>query len=150
MLDGFAMDAAGTRYETAEELLVYCHRVAGVVGLMMCHALGVADPAARRHADDLGIAMQLTNVARDVAEDWARGRLYVPAEWLPRAPRPGEPLSDGSFGAGPAPAGGPGRRLLPLRRGGTPLPAAARPLRGARASRVYAEIGTRVAAAATG
>ncbi len=94
MLDGFAMDAAGTRYRTADELLVYCHRVAGVVGLMMCHAFGVTDPQALAHADDLGRAMQLVNIARDVAEDWSRGRLYLPAEWLPATPSPGEPLED--------------------------------------------------------
>ncbi len=110
MLDGFAMDAAGTRYRTAEELLVYCHRVAGVVGLMMCHAFGVTDPQALSHADDLGRSMQLVNVARDVAEDWARGRLYLPAEWLPAAPSPGKPLDDDAF----APAV---RRLLDLASG---------------------------------
>ena len=97
MLDGFAMDAAGTRYRTADELLVYCHRVAGVVGLMMCHAFGVTDPEALARADALGRSMQLVNVARDVAEDWARGRLYLPAEWLPVPPTPDEPLDDGAF-----------------------------------------------------
>ncbi|MCU0704145.1 MAG: phytoene/squalene synthase family protein [Fimbriiglobus sp.] len=94
MLAGFKMDVRGTQYQTETELLMYCHRVAGVVGLMMCHALGVTDDAALPHAAHLGIAMQLTNVARDVAEDWGRGRLYLPAEWLDRVPRPGEPLDD--------------------------------------------------------
>jgi len=94
LLAGMAMDAAGTRYHTFDELQVYCHRVAGVVGLMMCHALGVSDDRAGPHAGRLGIAMQLTNIARDVAEDWARGRLYLPLEWLPGEPKSGEPLPD--------------------------------------------------------
>ncbi|MCS6864584.1 MAG: phytoene/squalene synthase family protein [Gemmataceae bacterium] len=94
MLAGFAMDVAGTRYVTEADLLLYCYRVAGVVGLMMCHALGVTEEEALPHAADLGIAMQLTNIARDVADDWARGRLYLPATWLARSPTPGEPLQD--------------------------------------------------------
>lgn len=94
LLAGFEMDVRGTQYTTAEELLLYCHRVAGVVGFMMCHALGVTDDAGLAHAGHLGIAMQLTNIARDVAEDWSRGRLYLPTEWLPRLPPPGELLSD--------------------------------------------------------
>jgi phytoene synthase len=94
LLAGFEMDVLGTRYATADELLLYCHRVAGVVGLMMCHALGVTDDAGLPHAAHLGIAMQLTNIARDVAEDWDRGRLYLPAEWLHGASAPGEPLTD--------------------------------------------------------
>ncbi len=94
LLAGFEMDVRGTRYETAAALLLYCHRVAGVVGWMMCHALGVTDDAAVAHAGHLGIAMQLTNIARDVAEDWSRGRLYLPAEWLSQVPVNGEPLHD--------------------------------------------------------
>lgn len=82
LLAGLAMDAAGTRYRTLDELIGYAWRVAGVVGLMMTHVFGVADEGALVHAAHLGIAMQLTNIARDVAEDWARGRLYVPDELL--------------------------------------------------------------------
>lgn len=82
LLAGMRMDVEGTRYETLDQLLLYCHRVAGVVGLMMSHVLGVADARALRHAAHLGIAMQLTNVCRDVAEDWERGRLYLPDELL--------------------------------------------------------------------
>jgi len=100
LLAGFEMDVLDTRYATAAELLLYCHRVAGVVGLMMCHALGVTDDEGRPHAGHLGIAMQLTNIARDVDEDWGRGRLYLPAEWLRGVPAPGEKLS----GAVAAPA----------------------------------------------
>ena len=98
LLAGFEMDVCGTRYATADELLLYCHRVAGVVGWMMCHALGVTDDAGLAHAGHLGIGMQLTNIARDVAEDWSRGRLYLPAEWLPRVPQSGEPLTDAACG----------------------------------------------------
>jgi 15-cis-phytoene synthase len=82
LIAGMAMDAAGTRYHTVEDLLTYAYRVAGVVGLMMCHVLGVRDDRALVPAAHLGIAMQLTNICRDVAEDWRRGRLYLPAELL--------------------------------------------------------------------
>ncbi|MGL4550075.1 MAG: phytoene/squalene synthase family protein [Gemmataceae bacterium] len=94
LLAGLEMDVCGVRYETADELLLYCHRVAGVVGLMMCHALGLTDDAGLPHAAHLGIGMQLTNIARDVAEDWHRGRMYLPAAWLPRPPSAEDPLSD--------------------------------------------------------
>jgi len=94
LLAGMAMDAAGTRYRTLDELLLYCHRVAGVVGLMMCHAMGVADERSAVHAGHLGIAMQLTNIARDVAEDWSRGRLYLPLDWLDGEPPQDRPLED--------------------------------------------------------
>ncbi len=94
MIAGFEMDATGTVYQTTDDLLLYCHRVAGVVGLMMCHAFGVSDDAALPHAADLGTAMQLTNIARDVAEDWSRGRLYIPELWLTDAPQPGTKLDD--------------------------------------------------------
>lgn len=81
-LRGMRMDAEGFRYRSVDELLLYCHRVAGVVGLMMCHVLGVSDARALRHAAHLGIGMQLTNVVRDVLEDWGRGRLYLPERML--------------------------------------------------------------------
>jgi 15-cis-phytoene synthase len=86
LLDGMAMDLSIHRYESFDDLLMYCHRAAGVVGLMMCHALGVADESAALHACHLGMAMQMTNIARDVAEDWRRGRLYLPLAWLPHEP----------------------------------------------------------------
>lgn len=82
LLAGFGMDSEGTRYQTLDELLLYCHRVAGVVGLMMCHVLGVSDARALKNAAHLGIAMQLTNICRDVAEDWQLGRLYLPLQLL--------------------------------------------------------------------
>jgi uncharacterized protein (DUF2141 family) len=61
---------------------LYCYRVAGTVGLMMCHVMGAKGQAALEHGKDLGIAMQLTNIARDVLEDWQRDRLYLPADLL--------------------------------------------------------------------
>lgn len=84
LLAGMEMDVAGHEYERFEDLLVYCYRVASTVGLMMCHVMGVSHPAALRHAAHLGLAMQLTNICRDVREDWQRGRLYLPDELLAR------------------------------------------------------------------
>ena len=82
MLAGFEMDADLRRYESLEDLLLYCYRVAGTVGLMMCHVMGVSDSRALRPAARLGMAMQLTNICRDVLEDWERGRVYLPDEAL--------------------------------------------------------------------
>lgn len=84
LLEGMRMDVKGHRYATLDELLLYCHRVAGVVGLMMCHVMGVRGDDALRNAAHLGIAMQLTNICRDVEEDWGRGRLYLPGDLLAR------------------------------------------------------------------
>jgi len=82
LLAGLAMDAVPTRYTTVDDVLAYSWRVAGVVGLMMSHVFGVSDDDALVHAAHLGLAMQLTNICRDVAEDWERGRLYLPDELL--------------------------------------------------------------------
>jgi 15-cis-phytoene synthase len=78
LIEGMAMDVARTTYHTLDDLLRYCYRVAGVVGLMLCHVMGVRDPRALRNAAHLGIAMQLTNICRDVAEDERDGRRYLP------------------------------------------------------------------------
>jgi 15-cis-phytoene synthase len=88
LLAGMAMDQGPVAYATLAELITYCFRVAGTVGLMMCHVLGVRHPLALRHAADLGIGMQLTNICRDVQEDWQRGRLYLPRELLAEHARP--------------------------------------------------------------
>ena len=64
-----------------KELIQYAYKVAGTVGLLMCKVLNVQDPRAEAHAIDLGIAMQLTNIARDVVEDAKMGRRYLPASW---------------------------------------------------------------------
>jgi phytoene synthase len=82
MLEGMAMDQRGERYADLDALYRYCFRVAGTVGLMMCHVMGVSRADARVHAVHLGMGMQLTNICRDVAEDWARGRVYLPAALL--------------------------------------------------------------------
>lgn len=76
------LEAGISSYETESDLLRYCHRVAGVVGLMCTHVLGVRHERAAIPAARLGWAMQLTNISRDVAEDWAMGRMYLPAEWF--------------------------------------------------------------------
>jgi len=82
LLAGMAMDVAGAHYATYDDLVTYAWRVAGVVGLMMTHVFGVKSDDALVPAAHLGIAMQLTNICRDVAEDWQRGRLYIPDELL--------------------------------------------------------------------
>lgn len=82
LLEGMAMDAEGAAYLDSRTLQLYCWRVASVVGLMMCHVMGVSTPKALKKAADLGIAMQLTNIARDVATDAAMGRVYLPEDWL--------------------------------------------------------------------
>ncbi len=84
LLAGMDMDVNGHEYATLDELLVYGYRVASTVGLMLCHVLGVSQVSALRHAAHLGLAMQLTNICRDVMEDWQRGRLYLPAQVLAR------------------------------------------------------------------
>jgi phytoene synthase len=81
-LDGFAMDVEEQRYVTLDDTLAYCWRVAGVVGVMMAQIMGRSDAATLDRACDLGMAFQLTNIARDVVEDAAIGRIYLPAEWL--------------------------------------------------------------------
>jgi 15-cis-phytoene synthase len=78
------MDTGVFRYPTYEDLEEYTYGSAAVVGLMMCRVIGAADEAANSHAEALGVAMQLTNFLRDVREDWARGRVYLPLEDLER------------------------------------------------------------------
>jgi phytoene synthase len=81
LIDGVTMDVHGRRYDRAEELEVYCRRVAGSIGRLSVAVFGTSDaPAASARADDLGIGMQLTNILRDVREDGSRGRVYLPRE----------------------------------------------------------------------
>jgi len=84
-LAGFGMDVEEARYETIEDTLRYCYHVAGVVGLMMASIMGAKDAAVLDRACDLGLAFQLTNIARDIVEDAGVGRCYVPAQWLREA-----------------------------------------------------------------
>ena len=82
MLEGFAWDAAGRRYQSLADLYGYAVRVAGSVGMMMAMLMGRAAPESLARACDLGVAMQLTNIARDVGEDARAGRVYLPLGWL--------------------------------------------------------------------
>ena len=85
LIDGFAMDVAERRYRTLEDTLDYAYHVAGVVGMMMARVMGVRDDRALDRACDLGLAFQLTNIARDVMDDGRIGRIYLPEEWLDAA-----------------------------------------------------------------
>lgn len=82
LLEGFEWDLVGRRYETLDDLQAYAARVAGSVGAMMAVLMGARSAAVLARACDLGVAMQLTNIARDVGEDARHGRLYLPLEWL--------------------------------------------------------------------
>lgn len=84
IIDGMAMDLSQNRYRDFDALRAYCHRVAGVVGLMAAQIFGYRDPATQRYAEELGIAFQLTNIVRDVGEDARRDRIYLPEEDLAR------------------------------------------------------------------
>lgn len=93
LIQGFAMDAAGFSPRNETDLLTYCYHVAGVVGLMMACLMGVRgdDTDTLGRANDLGLAFQLANIARDVSEDADAGRCYIPMDWLAEADiAPGE------------------------------------------------------------
>ena len=96
LLEGMAWDAVGRRYDDLSGVLAYSARVAAAVGAMMCVLMRVREADALARACDLGLAMQLTNIARDVGEDARAGRLYLPQDWL-RA----EGVDPGSFVAEP-------------------------------------------------
>jgi phytoene synthase len=83
-LKGFALDAQGWRPQNEADLVAYCYHVAGALGCMMAVAMGVPaeDEETLQRASDLGIAFQLSNIARDVREDQAAGRCYLPTQWL--------------------------------------------------------------------
>ena len=84
LIDGVAMDLAHHRYESIDELLEYCRRVASAVGLVCIEIFGCRDKGARDYAINLGLALQLTNIVRDVGVDLSRGRIYLPQEDLRR------------------------------------------------------------------
>ena len=85
LLEGLAWDAFGRRYDSFSDLLTYCARVASAVGAMMCVLMRVRAADALARACDLGLAMQLTNIARDIGEDARAGRLYLPLNWMQEA-----------------------------------------------------------------
>lgn len=82
LMQGVLMDTQIKRYETFDELYIYCYRVASTVGLMSSEILGYSDVIALRYAEAMGVAMQLTNILRDVKEDAAMNRIYLPQEDL--------------------------------------------------------------------
>jgi phytoene synthase len=84
LIDGVAMDVTPRRYATFADLEPYCHRVASSVGLICAAIFGARDPAVHAYARDLGVALQLTNILRDVGVDYQRGRCYLPLEDLER------------------------------------------------------------------
>jgi len=86
LLDGMLSDQNPTAVADEAELLRYCHAVAGTVGLMMCRVLNCEEPRADSFAIDLGVAMQLTNISRDVLDDAKMGRRYLPASWASFTP----------------------------------------------------------------
>lgn len=152
LLEGFDWDASGRRYETLADLRAYAVRVAGSVGAVMAVLMGARAPEAVARACDLGVAMQLTNIARDVGEDARAGRLYLPRGWLREAGLDPDawlarPVFDPALGEVV-------RRLLHAAdelytradSGVAGLPAACRPGIGA-ARLLYAEIGREVARA---
>jgi phytoene synthase len=94
-MEGVAMDLAGHSYETFAELSQYCHRVASVVGQACIHIWGFTDERALELAGDCGLAFQLTNILRDLREDAARGRIYLPAEDMRRFDYAAEDLRRG-------------------------------------------------------
>lgn len=85
LLEGLAWDAMGRRYETFDDLMDYCARVASAVGAMMCVLMKARGADTLARATDLGLAMQMTNIARDIGEDAREGRLYLPLDWMAEA-----------------------------------------------------------------
>jgi phytoene synthase len=85
LLEGLAWDAEGRRYATLSEVRAYSARVASAVGVMMCVLMRMRETHALARACDLGVAMQLTNIARDIGEDALEGRIYLPLDWLKEA-----------------------------------------------------------------
>jgi phytoene synthase len=94
LTEGVRMDVLGTRYERFDDLVVYCRGVAGSIGRLCLAVFGSEHPDAAALADDLGVAMQLTNILRDVREDALIGRVYLPLEDLRRFDWPGEDRTD--------------------------------------------------------
>ena len=97
VIDGVEMDLTKRRYATFAELELYCWRVASAVGLASIEVFGYSNPAARDYAVDVGLALQLTNILRDISEDAERDRIYLPAEDLETFDVPAEDLLRGVY-----------------------------------------------------
>lgn len=151
LIDTVLGDLGPVRMPDETALLRYAYGVAGTVGRLMCPVLGAKDPAAAAYAVQLGVAMQLTNIARDVAADAAVDRIYLPASWLPRG------LTPAGVGASPEVVFAAVRRLLALadrhyrgaELGYHHLPARVRPAIRT-AARLYEEIGRLILARGPG
>jgi 15-cis-phytoene synthase len=100
LIEGVEMDLGSRRYDTFADLYEYCIRVASAVGLICLEIFGYGDPRSRQYAVDLGVALQLTNILRDVPEDLRRGRVYIPQEDLRRHGCSEEDLARESAGGG--------------------------------------------------
>jgi phytoene synthase len=98
-LEGFAMDVRGATYEAIDDTIRYSYHVAGVVGVMMAWIMGVRERDTLDRAADLGIAFQLTNIARDVIDDAAAGRVYLPGQWLRTQGIDGERIAEAEYRA---------------------------------------------------
>ena len=92
IIDGVEMDLHNVRYNSFEELRVYCYRVASAVGLVSIEIFGYRNPACRQYAIQLGLALQMTNIIRDVGKDLSNGRIYLPQQDLARFDYPEEDL----------------------------------------------------------
>jgi phytoene synthase len=112
LVEGVEMDLGTCRYETFGDLYEYCIRVASAVGLICLNIFGARDPGARQYAIDLGVALQLTNILRDIPGDMAQGRLYVPLEDLRAHGCTEADLSAEAAGAGQGVRSGAVRSLL--------------------------------------
>ena len=151
-LAGFERDAAGWRPESEEDLLSYCYQVAGAVGVMMAHVMGVSagDEDTLDRAADLGIAFQLANIARDIVDDARVGRVYLPREWLEAEGLAGADLADPRHRSALARIAGRLERLADSYRRSSKVGAARLPFRSRwavlSAAGIYGEIATRAAA----
>jgi phytoene desaturase len=97
LMEAMVKEQSGVKIVSESELIQYCHAVAGTIGLMACPIFGVSDPKALKHADDLGIAMQLTNICRDVREDAENGRIYLPSTFFKSAPSTSNLISNDPY-----------------------------------------------------
>lgn len=151
-LAGFALDAAGWRPQSEDDLLRYCYHVAGSVGCMMAVVMGIdpADADTLDRACDLGIAFQLANIARDVVPDAAAGRCYLPVQWLAEAGLTEAALADPAHRPDVAALAGQLVTLAAAYRASSRIGAARLPVRSRlavlAADAIYGAIGERVAA----